>query len=36
MHNISDNTILTDNDTEIDLLEWKEIARQGFKKNGTG
>ena len=35
IHKISDNTILTENDTEIDLLEWKEIARQGFKSNGT-
>ena len=35
MHKISDNTILTENDTEIDLLEWKEIARQGFKSNRT-
>ena len=35
MHKISDNTILTENNTEIDLLEWKEIARQGFKSNGT-
>ena len=34
-HKISDNTILTDDDTEIGLLEWKEITRQGFKKNGT-
>ena len=35
MHKISDNKILAENNTEIDLLEWKDIARQGFKSNGT-
>ena len=35
IHKISDNEILTQNNTEIGLLEWKEIARQEFKSNGT-
>ena len=27
--------MLINNNTVIDLLEWKDIARQGFKSNST-